>query len=101
MLFAGDLMYGDPGSSVLFGDMKYIRRGESREEELYDLASDPTERVSLVDREPTVLARAREILEAHTAWCRSFRKRVWTGGVRTTEQDEEARRLLRAHGYLK
>ncbi len=99
------VLYGESGEAVVFHDRKYIRRNEtgskSRSEELYDLISDPAERVSLAASNPEIVDRARKILDAQAAWSRALKKQIWTRGVETTPQDEEARKLLRSLGYFK
>ena len=51
--------------SVTFEGWKYIRFFLKGREELYDLSSDPEERVSLVLSSPETVAHAKQILEEH------------------------------------
>ena len=95
------VLYGESGEAVVFGNRKYIRRNKSRSEELYDLRSDPAEKVSLAASDTEVVNQARKILEAHSAWSRALKKQIWSQGVKLTPQDEEARKLLRSLGYFK
>ncbi len=97
------VMYGEPRVSVLSGTMKYIRRNGTMIEELYDLAADPKERNNLASDagQAEALTNARSYLEEHEAWCERFKKKLWDGEVKLTRPDEEAKKLLRSHGYLK
>jgi len=101
VLVAESVLYGEPGLAIVFDDMKYIRRGKAGGEALFHLATDPAEKTSLVEREPARMKQARRILDAHDAWSRSVRKRVWTDGIQTARHDKKIRNHLRSLGYLK
>jgi len=55
-------LYYENRASVLFGGFKYVRALTSGREELFDLASDPSELVSIASVEPGLVDRARAIL---------------------------------------
>jgi arylsulfatase A-like enzyme len=101
LVAADGILYGESGAAIVFGHTKYVYHPESGREELYDLSTDPAERSSLVRRDPETLARARA---KYRAWRRStvgLFKRIWSGRLRTTEENEHMREVLRSHGYLK
>jgi arylsulfatase A-like enzyme len=79
---------------VYDGDYKYIDSSDGKSE-LYDLSSDPEERVNLFARQPDVAARMSELLRSQTEATR----RSETVEVSEDLTDEEIE-ALRALGYL-
>ncbi len=100
VLSTGTLYFEDQ-VALAFGGTKYIRRLESGAEELYDLAVDPGETVSIADSAPERLARARRLLAEAEAASKALRQvhQVPREGEET-ELDAETLRRLRALGYV-
>lgn len=98
-VFSSGLLYGQNRETVIFDGIKYIRTPGTNQEELYDLRSDPGERVSLVSRYPGSVSRARSLLEGHHRRAGRIRSLYQ---VERTEivLDEATRRELRALGYI-
>lgn len=102
----GVIYRGDPSSevyderiSITFDGLKYIRSLASNHEELYDLAKDPNEQVSIAQSFPDKVEQARSILKAHSEMIRKLRE---IHGIKAGEQiklDEETIKRLKALGY--
>ena len=100
-LVADSILYGEPGSAVVFNDLKYVVRPKSRTETLFDLAADPGETTSLAALDRESLHEARRRLAEHHKQSVALKKKVWSLGMRTTRPTPEMQKLLRQHGYLK
>jgi arylsulfatase A-like enzyme len=100
-LVASSILYGEPGSAVVFNDLKYVVRPKSGTERLFDLAADPGETVSRAVQDEAVLREARQRLAEHHKKSVALKKKVWSLGIRTTRPTPEMQKLLRQHGYLK
>lgn len=65
--FYWELHEGTPLQAVRFGDWKAVKNGPNAKIELYDLATDPGEKVDLAMGKPEVVARAESLLlSSHT-----------------------------------
>ncbi len=95
------VLYSEDRVSIIFDQTKYIRSLETGEEELYDLAVDPQEQVSIAASAPGLLERGRRLLAENEATSRGLRTRhrIPTDGEETELSPEELRRL-RALGYV-
>jgi hypothetical protein len=69
-------LYYENRASVLFDGFKYIRSLTSGREELYDLASDARELVSISATEPGLVERARAILVEQSQAAANLRGRL-------------------------
>ena len=100
-IVATGLHFFEEQESVQFENLKYIRHVMSPREELYDLAADPEERVSVLSSSPEEVARARTLLTEHTAASRKLRERYQISGKAEAELDEETKQRLRSLGYIR
>jgi arylsulfatase A-like enzyme len=80
------------------GRWKYVRRGQPRREELYDVATDPGETRNLAGERPEVL---RRMADETTAWLNDQQRRAQAVQARRlpTLIPPEKARALRALGY--
>ncbi len=94
-------LYFEDRVSIVFDRTKYVRWLDSGKEELYDLAADPAETISIADSAPDRLERARQLLAETEAESRALRQvhKVPRDGEET-ELDAETLRRLRALGYV-
>ena len=86
--------------SVLFDDIKYIRRLASGKEELYDLEFDPGETRSILSAAQDKAAAARAILRKRHVEADRLQKHYQTTGEQTAMDSDTAERL-RALGYVR
>lgn len=93
------MLYGEEREAVTFDGMKYIRSLRTNSEELYDLARDPKERISIVSSSPDKVERARNILREHNKMAEKLRRRFEIGSRKGPKLDEETRRALKSLGY--
>lgn len=87
--------------AVVLDRHKLILDTDSRQEELYDLESDPGEKANIAAKQPDITARLRGVLNTHIAECAEAAKKYQIEGdaarPKLTRQDVEALRQL---GYL-
>ena len=93
--------YYDDRESVIFDGMKYVRSLLTNQDELYDLARDPEERISIAAQNPERVERARGILLEHQRVSRRQRKRFGTTGEDQIKLDKQTIERLKSLGYLK
>jgi arylsulfatase A-like enzyme len=87
--------------AVMFDRYKYIRSIGSGREELFDLARDPGEQMSLALVSPDVLATGRALADQHLGQADDLRRQYRVGGDAQRLLDEDQKRRLRALGYLR
>ncbi len=95
----GTLYYQDR-IAILFDDLKYVRFLETGDEELFDLASDPGEKISIATTAPDRLATARQRCDAVLEAAQRQRERYGTLEGSREELDEEHHSKLRELGYV-
>ncbi len=88
LLRAGGAMY-----SITTGRYKYIHYASQNEELLFDIASDPEEKINLIEREP-------KVLEKHRAMALELLKNLDRHSAEAGELTEELAAQLRALGYV-
>ena len=81
--------------------MKYIRSRVIHREELYDLARDPRERISLAHSSPEETAHARRILDDHRKKALELRAVLELTREEMIELDAETLERLRSLGYVR
>lgn len=96
---AGVVLYEEQ-ESVVFDGMKYISFLSSGREELYDLVSDPGERLSVLSVADNKAQEARVILQQRHQEARRIQEHYQTTGERT-EFDSDTAERLRALGYVR
>jgi hypothetical protein len=97
-LIAGVLYYEEK-ISVIFDGLKYIR-AETGREELFDLAADPRERVSVAASLPERLSEARTLIDQHIEAAAHVRRSLDLPEESLLEPDQEWMERLRALGYV-
>lgn len=85
--------------ALLFGGLKYVRSLITGREELYDLASDPGEQLSIAHSAPEKIEAARTVLEALKKQAQQLRTRLGLTAA-TQEMSNDRAEQLRALGYL-
>lgn len=98
-LVAGTLLYHEDRISVRFGDWKYIRPLISQGEELYNLATDPGERISVAESHESAVEEAGRYLKAHFAAVQEMRVRMGEPG-KGEKLDDQTLEQLRSLGYV-
>jgi arylsulfatase A-like enzyme len=98
--FAGSLVYYQEQKSVRLGHYKYILTPLTGEEELYDLETDPRERVNLAPGEPDLAARMRVLLDKHLQDQEILAQRYPSLVSAEDEVDDRHIEELKALGYV-
>jgi hypothetical protein len=100
-VFSTGLYYFEDREAVTFNEMKYIRFFASDREEMYDLRSDPGEKISVLSSNPRVRSVARTLLAGHED--ESIRTRNLYGLTDDKQPvlDRNVRKRLEALGYIK
>ncbi len=98
---AGGVLYYESRQAIVSEKYKYIRSTITGKEELYDLLTDPGERVSIEHSSPLLLQEARGFLEAHLARADSLRERLGLAVAEECELDRTTVERLRALGYTR
>ena len=94
------LLYFEDRESIVFGDMKYVRTLTNPREELYDLAQDPAEKISIVRQFPGKVRVAKQLLANHHRLSGDLRRRYRIQGPEKVQWDPETRERLRSLGYV-
>jgi arylsulfatase A-like enzyme len=94
------LLYYENRESVILDGLKYIHFLLSDREELYDLARDAGEQVSILKASPEKAERAREALREHQMAARKLQEYYGIFETEKLELDREAIRILRSIGYV-
>lgn len=89
-----------PSVAVYTNGLKYIRTFDPPAEELFDLARDPDERISIAAERPVELAAARRTLAAAQARATRARAYYAPGTPRAVPGDAARRLELKALGYI-
>jgi arylsulfatase A-like enzyme len=97
LAYADTVVSGGNWRTVIGRDHQLLVRGGTGKVELYDLRSDPTERVDVAADRPEVVARLREVLEERAAHAA---RRNTGPAAGSPEIDARTRRQLEALGYL-
>ena len=93
-------LYFQEQESVIFGDMKYIHFLGTGREELYDLASDPREKVSISPSSPGAIQEARNLLTEHKETARKLVNHYGTLELEQVHFDKETTEKLKSLGYI-
>lgn len=93
-------LYFQEQESVIFGDMKYIRFLGTGREELYDLASDPQEKISLFGSSPQIIQQGRNLLRNHKKIAALLVQLYKLGEVEKADIDKETTEKLKSLGYI-
>ena len=88
--------HGRKLSAVWRGNLKYLRRGEGVDQELYDLRRDPGEEHNLASRRPELAKSLRALIDAHRANAAKIQSVL---GKSDEGLDEELIRKLKSLGY--
>ena len=94
------LLYFEDRISVIFDGAKYMRNLVNGQVEVYDLETDPSERMSLAASRPDATARAEAILARHVAASNTLRERMGITAAGAGEIDPDRARQLRDLGYV-
>ena len=94
------LLYFEDRESIVFGDMKYVRTLTNPREELYDLAQDPAEKISIVRQFPGKVRVAKQLLRNHHRLSGDLRRRYRIQGPEKVQWDRETRERLRSLGHI-
>ena len=92
---------GEPQISIQYDNFKFIRRQGSKVEELYDIASDPGEQNNRAATDAPELEKAKKLLEAYLARCKNVRESLKIPWGARVELDDESKKILKNHGYLR
>ncbi len=93
-------VYYEDQLALRAGNLKYIKRTLSRREELFDLANDPAERISLVASRPGEVGRMRELLREYDDRCTALRKRYAVSDSSGASLSPELLQEMRSLGYV-
>ncbi len=102
-VFCESMLYGPPRIACYLDgtDFKYERRLDDGTETLYRVTGGAAEIDSVADAHPDVCAKGRKAIEEYERWGAALRARFGTDGAQIITRDDAARKLLRAHGYIK
>ena len=99
-LFSTGLLYGEDRESVVFDELKFIRRLGSGEGELYDLIRDPFETTSIGDISPTAVREAIRLLDGHHRKSRVIGEQLRIVEEERIKLDRETVQWLKTLGYI-
>lgn len=90
---------GDHIVSVVLDGMKYVQHGAGEDDQLFDLASDPSEQKNIIADRLDLVAGARAAASAYQDWAAGFRARGGIPGQNEAQQSTFEDRL-RSLGYI-
>ncbi len=87
--------------SIIFDGLKYIRSLLTNREELYDLACDPKEQISIAFSSPETIQRAKNILRELNGTAKKLREHYGIMGGEEIKFDKEIIEKLKSLGYIR
>ena len=102
-IFSSGVLFGELRRSIVLNGAKYVYNVTSQSEELYDLETDPAERISLVNERPEIMAAARKRLKKLEAIGAQIRQEFGLEDPvdpASAGADAEMERRLRSLGYI-
>ena len=99
--FSSSPLYFLNRHAIIENGWKYIRHPEPRHDELYNLKSDPAEKMNVASIEPERVARLRSRLDEHREQSRALKARLGIGDPADPAAQEEMQRRLKSLGYTR
>ncbi len=94
------LLYYEDKEAVIYEELKYIRSLMTNTEELYDLALDPKELISIGNTNPNKLRMARGLVIQNDKIVGKLTEVNRIGGEKKVNFDDETKNKLKSLGYL-